>query len=69
MLPVGTKVKVIDKFRTNDDLGGVSTIAAIQWVAPDGSITEEPQEKFQYLLDAEEPYPDFAMAPENVEEV
>ncbi len=68
-LPPGTRVRVLPPFSGGEGLSEETAIAAVQWVAPDGTITDEQQDDFQYLLDAEEPFPDVAMRPEYVEEV
>lgn len=71
-LAVGTRVRVKEAPALDSDRPGLSevtTIVAIQYVTPEGEIVEEPQEDFQYLLDAEEPHPDVAVRHEYVKRV
>lgn len=68
--PVGTEVRVKPPFSgLEDGLSEITTVAAIQWITAAGEIVYTPQQDWQYLLDAEEPFPDIAMRPEYVEKV
>ena len=71
-LPIGTQVRIIQPPALDGEepsLSAVTIVAAIQWVTPEGEIVEEAQDEFQYLLDAEEPYPDIAVRPEHIKAV
>lgn len=71
-LAVGTRVVVINAPAIDGDAPQRSeptVITAIQWITDDGEITDEPQDRWQYLLDAEDPYPDTAVLPQYVEPI
>lgn len=81
-LPVGTRVVVVmpplldgepvgdqDPALYQEQVSEPTTIVAIQWVTPDGEIVDEPQDRYQYLLDAEDPYPDISVGPDYVREL
>jgi hypothetical protein len=66
--PVGTQVRVKPPFSgVEDGLSDITSLVAVQWVTPLGEIVDTPQQDWQYLLDADEPFPDIAVRPEYVE--
>lgn len=69
LLQPGATVRVLPPFSGSDLPSEPTTVAAVQWVTPDGLISDEPQADFQYLLDGDEPFADTAFRPEHVEEV
>lgn len=60
-LAPGTLVRVLAPWSGHEtDPSEPTTIAAVQYVTPDGEITDEVQAEWQYLLDGDEPFADMA---------
>lgn len=68
-LEIGSRVRVLPPWSGEDEASAETTIEAVQYIAPSGEIVDEPQERWQYLLDGEEPFASMAFLPEYIEAV
>ena len=71
-LQIGARVVVLlapAQDRESYQVSEPTTIAGIQWLNPEGELSEVPTDRFQYLLDGEEPFADTAFGPDHVEAI